>query len=377
MAETTNWIADAETALDGKPVEGVELLAGQRPPVLDRAGIRAAVAPFLAAFMWSAVVFRENMVSQPLDGLALILRLLALALSVRAAMALATLWSRVRGMAESPRHKLALTDGGLLYRTPDADFALAREDIIGIRERGDWGKRSGRRWGDVYVITRPDSGRTHIALPPYFERTPGILAERLMRWRGVVDAPETVEYPERVQLASKLFDDVAAGARPAGVSIILHGRGWLRRAPYATVLLGVAVLDGFVRMPAAQRDAVGLGAPLVVVFALVIVPFFWLMLVQHDIRPRKGVALVLTPSEMLMRTRSGVHRVSWASLSRLEITSRTVWSILQGAHEARSLVIHRKDEADNDITYVEAFLGAPAEVVVGLCDAYRKGIIGA
>jgi hypothetical protein len=97
------------------------------------------------------------------------------------------------------------------------------------------------------------------------------------------------------------------------------------------------------------------------------------LLTRVDLAPRKGIALVLTPAEMLMRTRAGVHRVGWDEVARLEITSRTAWSVLEGPKPQRALVVHRKES--DTITYVEEFLGAPAEVVVALCDGYRKGVL--
>jgi hypothetical protein len=54
--------------------------------------------------------------------------------------------------------------------------------------------------------------------------------------------------------------------------------------------------------------------------------------------------------------------------------------VLLGSHPQRALMIRRKPsktgtEEDNTITYVEEFLGAPAEVVMSLCDGYRKGVL--
>jgi hypothetical protein len=65
--------------------------------------------------------------------------------------------------------------------------------------------------------------------------------------------------------------------------------------------------------------------------------------------------------------------VPWKQVTRVEIASRTAWSILFGAHESRSLVIHRK--GDDPISYAEPFLGAPAEVVAALCEGYRKSML--
>src|SRR5688572_1660110 len=135
-----HWIEDAEAVLRGESREGVQRLAGQRPPVLDATGRYAVLTPFLAAFMWAAAVFRETTQQTPLDEMALLLRLLALALSVRALLALRMLWMRLSVWAQRERYSLALTEQGLLYRSPHGDLAVPREDVIGVREHGDWRK---------------------------------------------------------------------------------------------------------------------------------------------------------------------------------------------------------------------------------------------
>jgi hypothetical protein len=378
-----SWIEAAEAALSGTATETEpEVLRPEPPPVLDAVGLRALLAPFLAAFMWAASIFREVQIATPLDPLALLLRLLALALTVRALTLLFLLAQRLRLRFSYTRHALVLTAEGMLYRSPKMDVALPREDILDVRERGRWRDRGGRRFADVYVVTQPGTGRTHLALPPVFERTPGVLAERLMRWLGPPDEADAAESPPRESqppasepqpLLSELWERVARGERPSGVSAIPHGSAWLQRGPYASVLLGVAVVEGFFRLPEQARADVGSTMPLVLLGILVIVPISWYLLTRRQLASRLGLALVLTPSELLFRTRSGVVRVEWSRLVRAEIESRATWSLLLGAHEFRSLALQRKNAPE--IRYHDSFLGAPLEVVTSLCDAYRKGRI--
>ena len=381
----SNWVRAAEAALSGHNDDeaNVEVVAKFPPQILDADGVRALVSPFLAAFMWAAAVFRDTQAHHTLDPLALLFRLLALALSVRAVVLLVRLLQRVRVRLQMSRYALALTPEGVLFRSPNTDIAIPREDVLDVRERGgDWGKRSGRRWAEVYVITNPDSGRMCVTLPPIFERTPGMLVESLMRWRGAAqatpdtdagDAPTAEESAAREPLASKLWERVAAGERIPGVAAIRHGQAWLKRGPYASVLLGLAVLDGYVRLPASARVQVNTGPALLLAAALVLVPTSWFVMTRRSLAPRKGLALVLTPRELLARTRAGVQRVAWAQVTRIDISARMVWSILQGAHETRLLTIGQEREAN--IQCSEAFLGIPAEVVAGLCEAYRKGLV--
>jgi hypothetical protein len=390
----SSWIETAETALratgSASSVD-VEVLQPGRPPVFDAQGVRSLVAPFMAAFIWACSIFREVQSGTTLDPLALLLRLLALAMTVRAITLLWLLGKRMQLWLRASQYGLALTPEGLLFRTPDMDLALPREDILEVRERGRWRDRGGRRFADVYVITQPRSGRLFVALPPIFERTPGVLAERLMRWLGApppsesenepdsqpemlaVSPPTAAEANERAPLASELWERAARGERPAGVTVIPHGRAWLQRGPYASMLLGLAVLDGFVRLPQATREKVDVTVPLVLVAALVIVPVGWFFITRAQLKSRRGLAAVLTPTELLLRTRAGLLRTAWTSVERIDTDSRAAWSLLLGAHEARTMIIRRTKAAP--LQYHESFIGVPLEVLSGLCDAYRKSRI--
>lgn len=369
-----SWEAEAKRALGGEDVPGVQRIRPRRPPLLDADGVRAVLAPFLATLVWGGAVFREMVVGSPIDPLALLLRAVALGLTVRAVLSGATFVRRARVWLAARRHGLALTDGGLVYRDVEGDHAVARRDIVAIREHGHWGQRSGaRRWSDVYVVTRPESGRVVLTIPPLFERTPGVLAERLMRWRGPVPAPSDVVYPAPARLGSKVYDDAAAGRVPEGGTVIRHGGAWRKRGPYATVLLGVIVVEGMLRLGPGAWSQLGIGLPAAIALALVAVPLVWTWLTRRAIAPRKGLAMVITPAEILMRTRAGVLRVTWKNLGAMRIESKPTWSILEGYHKARTLVMEPRE--GETIRYDEAFLGVPAEVVVSLAEAYRKGAI--
>jgi hypothetical protein len=365
-----NWVADAEAARRGETVDGVELLPRHRPPLLDAFARRALLVPFIAAFLWAAVVFREAQ-HNPIEPVALVLRLLALALTVRALLVIAQLTQRALISLRRERYGLALTEHGLLYRTPEADHAVARQDVIDVREPGHWRERGGARWTEVYLVVRPTVGPSYLVLPPVLEATPGVLCERLMRWRGVIEAPEEREAPRATELPSKLFDEVAGGAQLPGVIALRHGRAWMQRAPHATVLLGLVLVEGYLRLAPAVRAQLGGLLLAVIGLCLFVVPLGWIALMRANMAPRKGLSLVLTPAELMLRTRAGVLRVPWDELGKLELVSKTGWSILRGAHDVRTLVIQRVDEPP--IHYAESFLGAPAEVVIALCEAYKKG----
>ncbi|HKU39666.1 MAG TPA: hypothetical protein VJR89_16010, partial [Polyangiales bacterium] len=174
-------------------------------------------------------------------------------------------------------------------------------------------------------------------------------------------------------LTSELWERVARGERPSGVAVIPHGSAWLQRGPFASLLLGVAVLHSYLRLPADARGALGTGVPLLLLAALVLVPILWLVLTRAQLAPRGGLVAILTPAELLSRTRAGVLRVAWPLVSQVEIGSRAAWSLLLGAHESRWLAVRRKNGPE--LRFQDSFSGVPLEVFHALCDAYRKARI--
>jgi hypothetical protein len=352
-----------------KPGKGESVLVGRWPPVLDGDGFRGLLAPMVAAVAWAGAAFRE-MVSGPIDPLALGMRLLAIGLSVRAAILLAGLVSRLRLGLAARNARLVLTDDVLYARLPDGEHLMHRREIASVVEHGSWQGRSGRRFSPVYVVGSTEAP-LFLTLPPIFEDTPGVLAERLMRWLGPSTEPETPSFPDPSGLASKTYDDAANGIKDAGTLAVKHGDRWMRGGPYTALLLALAIVDGWVRAPEAVASTLGvlpvIGATLLAALA----PLGWILLSRRDIAPRKGLAMVLTPAELLLRTRAGVLRVRWGKLQRVTIEERNAWSVLEGFHRARSLVLKRKE--DDPIRYDEVFLGIPAEVAQVLLDAYRRG----
>ncbi|MBN1653422.1 MAG: hypothetical protein JXA30_06565 [Deltaproteobacteria bacterium] len=369
----TNWIEEAESALDGNPSQMAEVLPNFRPPLFDLQGVQAITSPVLAIFFWAVEILRENLSDHPLDPLALLLRLIALAFTLRAVLMGKMLWSRFRAWSAYRRYGLALTDYGLVLRTPACDLVVDRNDIVGIREQGYVFRPRGRRWRDVYVITRPQSGRHYLAIPPFFESTSTLLAEKLTRWLGVPSHPTNPIHPKPGTSISGLYNKIASGERPEGITVIRNSSSWIKLGPYATVLLGVAILYGYLRLPVDAWGRISPLAPLVLVLTLVVVPSAWGWLTWQNIKPRRGIALLLTPAEMVMRAKQQLLRVRWSNLLRVDIDLKSVWSVLEGVNENKTLVILRRNEPE--IRYREIFLDEPLEVVLVLIEAYRKGLL--
>jgi hypothetical protein len=373
------WIASARQIARGErdAPRDWTVLRGERPPVLDADGLRALLAPLVAALAWAGAIFRELVAGSPIDPLALLMRLVALAMTVRAVLLGRAIVERLALWASSRGSILILAPDGLYARVPEGEVALERSEIVGITERGTWQRRSaGRRFSPVYVIATSPL-RCHLVLPPIFDATPGVLAERLLRWRAL-RTPESPAFPDPAPLASKVYEDAARGVREPGTTVIHHGHDFLRRGPWATVLLAIAMLDGLARAGESERAMIlaetsGLAILALVATALVITPLAWVWYQRRSIAPQLGMAMVLTPAELLIRTRGGVLRVHWPRLQRLSIDARGRLSMLIGWEIRRALIIERKDGLP--VRYDEAFLGVPAEVALELCDAYARGAV--
>lgn len=370
---TASWVERAERALGGGALHEDEVvLRGARPPFLDAEGIRAVASPLLCAVVWSAAVFREVLTGTSIDPIAFGLRIVALGLTLRVLLLGARMAERLVLWAQAKQYALVLTREGLLYRTPRVDVAIPREAVVGVLEQGRWRERGGvGRASPVYVVTDPETGRTHVTLPPIFDGSPGRLAERLMRWHGGWEEPEEAPSAPPHELASQVYDEAAAGRAGPGVTAIRHDRSWMKKGPYVVVLIGVAAAEGILRGGPEVWNAIdpAIGGGLVVALALVVLRWFWMQ--RREIAPRKGLAMVLTPAELLIRTRSGMVRTRWADVVSASVTTKRTWSVLEGAHDARQLVISRRGA--QPIRYDEPYLGAPVEVAQVLIDAYRAG----
>lgn len=361
-----------------------ERIAASLPPVLEGDGVRGLVAPMVAAVAWAGAYFRELSVmndeagSAALDPFAMLMRLLAFGLSVRALILGYELVRRLRVAAATRRSYLALAPNGLYARLPDGEAWLERDEIIAIVEPGNWqGRRGGRRWSEVYVVgaRAKVEGRdaSFLSLPPIFLETSGVLAEHLTRWRGAMEEPETPTHPEPVTLGSKLYDDAARGELGEGTLAVKHGSRWLRAGPYTSLFLAFAAADGYLRASAHEREALGILPLLIVTTVAVLVPLGWIGMSRREIAPRRGLAMVLTPAEVMLRTRAGVLRTKWSTLLRTSVDLKTSWSVLEGLHRRRILVFKRKNM--EPISYEESFLGVPVEVAQAWIDGYRRGVL--
>jgi hypothetical protein len=357
-----------------------EVIPGRLPPLLDPDAVRAVVTLGLAAVAWGYAWTTPLAALHPFSPWILAAHLLLGTLTVRAGLVAPEVARRLGLALHARGQALTLEADALRWTHRGGETVVHRSEVVDVRERGDWRSRSaGRRFAEVFVVLAPgpDGEPRWLALPPVFERTPGTLAERLMRWRGPLEGPEEgpegTAHPAPARLASQVYDAAAAGRAPEGGVVLRHGWGWLRRGPYATVLLGLVLAERAMQAPGHLRALLEPAVLAAVAGCLAAVPLMWAALSRRHVAPRKGLAMVLTPAETLIRIRSGILRASWPNLARVHVEAKPAWSLLEGRHMARQLVLERREAPP--IRYDEAFVGVPAEVAQGLCEAYRRGIL--
>lgn len=343
-------------------------LKGQRPPLLRGEGWRGLVYPLLAAALVAAALDRESTMKAALDPVALGLRAIAIALALRSLPAMRALGRRLRLALGASAQTLSLEDDALVWTGPTGERRIEREALVRVHV-GDGHLELPRVW----LVHRPSAGVALTDLPPVFDSTPKALAARIDQWRGDVEAPESVDYPKPAREGSKVYDRAAKGDIPAGVAVVRHGVQWLRRMPFAAVLAAGVFLDGAFRTPSLQLGYLGL-LPIVGVVVCTAIPLGWIVVALRHVRPRRGLALVATPAEILMRTREGILRASWAHLESITLSREPALTVLEGWTQRRRVILKRDGER-NPIRYDEAFLGAPADAVVALLEAYRSGLM--
>ena len=349
---------------------GPSPLTGRRAPLLPGEGWRGLVFPLLAVGLAVVAFERETSMKAALDPVAFACRALAVAFLLRGFPAVLVLGRRLRLTLGAGRHRLSLSPERLRLETPAGERNLAREDIVAIHLGEGHGPLD---LPQVWLVHRPDpEGRALLPLPPVFDDSAAALHARLERWRGPLPAIGDPEFPKPARLGSKVYDEAARGGRvPPGTARIRHGLGWLRRMPFAAVLAALVFLDGALRTPDLDLGYLGL-LPIAGVMVCALIPLGWIVVAMRHVRPRKGLALVATPAEVLMRTRHGILRASWDHLESIRITQEPTLTILEGWSQRRRMVLVR-DGDRHPIRYDEAFLGVPADAAVALLESYRAG----
>jgi hypothetical protein len=268
-------------------------------------------------------------------------------------------WPLLRLLLGRREIALEITDEALELRGLGEAERAAKGDVAAVVETPHDG---------VWLLLRGEPGPRALALPPVFDTDEGALAERLMR-ELTPGADAGQKHPESPPgLPSVRYDEAARGACSPGALPLRHGLRWARRGPYAALLFAITLGSRLLSAPGSFEVGPLFSGLLLVCVA---VPALWLLSVRRAILPRKGLALLLTPEEVLLRTRGGVVRTPYAELRGVQLTRSGSWTLLEGSRPLQKLLLERGD--DLPIRFDASFFRWPAEVVQASIEAYRRG----
>ena len=360
------WLASLREGLAGRAPVGVEIARGVRPPLLAADAVHALTSVMFAALIVAAAIFRAQLGSSSFDLIALLLRTAGVAFTIRALSALARWGGRIVRHREAEQHSLAWSEQGMCWRGPHGEQWAERSELVGFalpEERS----RAGASLKPLYVVLSPRGRPRHWALPPYFASSADILHARLSRTfgptsRGAEPAPPRTD-PEARYLAA------ARGTAVPGDVVVPEGTGYRLRAPYGVLLALLFVADAvYSAGPLRPRLLPAAGAAALIAVGALLGWFAWM---RKRRATRLGIALLLTPEELLIRGSHGVVSLPWTQLARAEVQSRLAWSPFVGSYSVRVLRLEGVD--GSSVPFDSAFLGVPAEVVAALVEAYREG----
>ena len=364
-----SWVAELRDAAQGRARPGVEVVRGERPGLLASGAIQALTGVILAAFVIAAAFFRAQVAPLSFDLLALLLRTAALAFTVRALIVVFAFARQLARGRDARAHMLAWSAAGILERMGARERWASREDVLAVVAREPTRSRaalSGSR--PVFLVLRPQTRVEHWELPEHLA-LPELLVARLTRWltsapgaavSTETPAPPTIDPSYRYQRA-------AEGKPQAGELVVPEGTGYRARAPYTALLGLVFALDALrVAGPLRARLIPALFAAVVLSLGFLAGWFLWM---RRRRSTRLGIAMLLTPEELLVRGAHGVVSVPWPQLASVRVRSGLAWSPFVGSFAVRGLDLETVE--GTRLTFDAGFLGVPIEPLCALLEAYR------
>jgi hypothetical protein len=352
---------------------GVETMYGARPSFLNAQTAHALTSAVLAAFVILAARFRSELSAGQLDLIASGLRVAALAFVLRALIDFARFARALVGDRVARSAQLVLTPDELVLRVAGEEQRVRRDEVLGISAQETLPTRTLPARPDAIALTlTPRGGKPRVVfVPPYFAPTSEIALARLTRWRGAApDGParepnEELAGPidDAVQAPDAHYERAASGSTTEPDVVIPEGRGYLLRAPY-TALLGMCfALDVFF---SAGTSRLLIATPVVAACALSIaVLVAWFAWITRKRKSRRGIGMLLTRAELLLRGPHGVVAVPWAQLASTELRVSARWSPFVGSYAVRVLTLGTN--TGERMIFDQSFLGVPLEVVEVLC----------
>lgn len=378
MIDTPSWVgalreaSRAAVGTQGARAHGaVEVVRGTRPGLLASDAIHALTSSLLTALVIAAALLRTRLSAGGFDLIALLLRTASVAFALRSLIALWRWGRRLQRDGAASAHVLAWSHDGLLWSSPERERWLSRNDIVGFsvpEERTVRGAATAL--APLLVVARPTLRPEYWQLPPYFAVHADVLLARLSR-TFLRAEPESPALPPPQAAAEQRYRRAADGKPQPGELPVPEGFGYRLRAPYGVLLALVFVADA-VMAAGPLRARIWPAAVLAGLLALGTLAA-WFAWMRRRRAARLGLAMVLTPEELLLRGKHGVLSVPWSQLAGAEVSATLAWSPLVGSYLVRVLWFSTLDGAR--MPFDGSFLGVPTEVVATLALAYRSGAL--
>jgi hypothetical protein len=371
---TKGWVETLRAAARGKAESGIEIARAESSGLLDGPLVRVLTSWLMAAFVVAAALLRTRIAhAVTFDLMVVVLRTAALAFVVRALIASGLLLrARTSENARAGR-VLAWSDAGIYERLGERERFLARADVARIVVAEEPGRGPLRGPDTVFVVGRLVT-QQYWQLGPGYAASGEILGARLARWlERTPVAPSPAGGTPRADSIDRRYERAAQGKPDAGDIVVPEGFGYRLRAPYAALLGGVFSLDTVISAGPLRARVLP-----VALFASVLAVLFvgaWFLWMRRRRAVRLGIALVITPEEVLARGPAGVVGVPWGQLASAQVLLRLAWSPFFGSFAARSLLL--TTPSGERLTFDAGFLGVPADVLAAWLDERRSARAGA
>lgn len=162
---------------------------------------------------------------------------------------------------------------------------------------------------------------------------------------------------------------LAAPAQFPAACALPAGRTWLMSGPYAGVVFAL-VLGGHCLVVPLLRTSLTLLLVLVACAPLAL----WWWRGRATRRSRGGVALLLTPTKLIVRDAVGARSALWSEVQAVRAETQPAWDMLRGARRAPLLVVSRRGSPP--LLLREDELGVTVPRAIALVEAYRSGVTG-
>ncbi|MBK8409833.1 MAG: hypothetical protein IPL19_17865 [Sandaracinaceae bacterium] len=195
----------------------------------------------------------------------------------------------------------------------------------------------------------------------------GALGEPALSPVPAPSAESDVHGPVRSSPA-ELFDlYLAAPAAFPAAYALPAGRAWLMSGPYAGVVFALVLGVHALAVPLLRTPLTLLLLPVACApLAL------WWWRGRATRRARGGVALLLTPTQLIVRDAVGARSAPWSEVQAVRTESQPAWDMLRGARRAPLLVISRRGTPSLRLREDELGVAVPRALL--RVEAYRSAV---